>query len=111
MDVSFDNAKLAKTCNTEKKLRGKYGARMANLVQQRLADLAEVDTLQDMRVLPGRRHELTQNLSGHLAMDLVHPDRLVFRPDHDPPPLTKGGALDWNAVVKVTIVGIGDYHQ
>jgi len=110
MDVSFEKAKLAKLCNSEKKLRGEYGPRMCPLIQQRLADLAEVDTLLDMKLLPGRCHELTQNLAGHLAVDLVHPNRLVFRPNHDPLPTTKNGSLDWGRVTKIIVVGIGDYH-
>ena len=83
---------------------------MAGLIQRRLADLAEVDTLLEMKLLPGRCHELKQNWSGHLAVDVVHSDRLVFKPNHDPPPETKSGALDWGGVTKIIIVGIVDYH-
>ena len=110
MEISFETAKLAKLCGSEKKLRGKHGPRQAGLIQQRLLDLAAAETLAVMRLLPGRCHELVGSLAGHLAMDLVHPDRLVFRPDHDPLP-RKDGALVWELVTKIEVTGIGDYHN
>lgn len=110
LEISFETAKLAKLCGSEKKLRGKYGPRQAGLIQQRLLDLAAAETLAVMRLLPGRCHELKGDFAGQLAMDLVHPDRLVFRPDHDPVP-KKDGALIWEAITKIEVVGIGDYHN
>jgi proteic killer suppression protein len=110
MEISFATSKLAKLCNSESKLRGSYGPRMANLIQQRLLDLAAVETLNSMRMVPGRCHPLTQNLDGLFAVDLVHPDRLVFRPDHDPLPELPGGGLDWTKVTRIEIIGVGDYH-
>ena len=110
MEISFETARLAKLCSSEKKLRGKYGPRQAGLIQQRIMDLAAAETLAVMRLLPGRCHELVGNFAGHLALDLVHPDRFLFRPDHDPVP-TKDGALVWELVTKIEVVGIGDYHS
>jgi plasmid maintenance system killer protein len=110
MDIRFTNAKLGKTCNSDKKLRGEYGPRMSGLIQQRLLDLEAAETLEVMRSLPGRCHELKQNLKGCLAVDLVHPDRLAFRPDHDPVPKKEDGGLDWKRVTAIEVVGIGDYH-
>ena len=111
MDVAFSTAKLAKLCNSEKKLRGEFGPRMAAVIQQRLTELQAAETLEDLRHLPGPRcHELTGNLSGHLAVDLVHPQRLLFTANHDPLPERESGGLDWGAVTAVLIVGITDYH-
>jgi plasmid maintenance system killer protein len=110
MEVTFSSAKLGKLCNSQKKLRGKCGPKMAALIQQRLVDLAAAKTLEDMRSLPGRCHELRENLDGLLAVDLVHPQRLLFEPADDPKPLKEDGGLDWNGVTKVTIVAIEDYH-
>ena len=111
MDVSFPNARMRKLCNSQKELRGKYGPRMADLIARRLVELRAAITLADLRNLPGARcHELKQNLKGHLAVDLVHPNRLVFKPDHDPVPCLAGGGLDWDRVTAVMVIGIGDYH-
>lgn len=111
MEISFANKKLAKICSSTKEMQAKHGKRMAEKIQQRLAELQAVETLADMRDLPGARcHELTGNLAGNLAVDLVHPDRLVFSPAHDPKPELPGGGLDWQRVTKIVIEGIGDYH-
>ncbi len=110
VDIEFDTAKLAKLCNSARKLRGKYGPRMADLIQRRLADLDAAECLEVMRTLPGRCHELAGNLKGRLAIDLVHPDRLVFAPNHEPLPSHDHGGLDWAHVTKIIVVGIGDYH-
>ena len=63
-----------------------------------------------MKDLPGRCHQLTENLDGLFAVDLVHPNRLVFAPDHDPVPELSGGGVDWSKVTKIEVAGIGDYH-
>jgi len=110
MEISFATSKLAKLCNSEKKLRGAYGPRMAGVIQQRLMDLDAAETLEVMRDVPGRCHQLTENLDGLFAVDLVHPDRLVFMPDRDPVPQLSGGGIDWSKVTKIEVVGIGDYH-
>ena len=111
MEISFTNKKVAKVCGSAKEMLAKHGKRMADKIQQRLAELQAAETLADMRDLPGARcHELTGNLAGKLAVDLVHPDRLVFSPDHVPRPELPDGGLDWPQVTKIVIEGIGDYH-
>lgn len=92
-------------------MQAKYGKRMAEKIQQRMAELQAAESLADMREMPGARcHELTGNLAGLLAVDLVHPDRLVFSPDHETRPELPDGGLDWQNVTKIVIEGIGDYH-
>ncbi len=111
MEISFTNKKLATLCNSEAKLRGKHGPRMAKLIGQRLFELSAAETLEAMRFLPAARcHELTANLKWHLAVDLVHPDRLAFKPDYETIPKKPDGGLDWEKVKKIIVVGIGDYH-
>ena len=111
MEVFFSSAKLQKLCNSAKKLRGEYGSRMAELIQQRLLELADVEVLADMRFVVGANcHELTQNLKGHLAVNLVYPDRLVFRPSGSQVPRKPDGGLDWKQITSIEVVAIGDYH-
>ena len=111
MEIGFASSRLQKLCNTDKKLRGKYGPRMADLIQQRLLELQDAENLAVVATLPGPRcHELQQNLAGHLAVDLVHPNRLVFRPDHNPIPAKEDGGLDWERVTRIEVIGISDYH-
>jgi len=110
MEVTFARSKEQKLCNSASKLKGEYGPRMAELIQERLASLAAADNLEVMRTLPGRCHELTADLKGYVAIDLVHPLRLVFRPLDDPPVKPDGSGFDWRCVTSVEIWRIGDYH-
>lgn len=90
-----------------------FGPQIAKKLQQRLAELNAADTLDDVsRVPPARCHELGQNRDGQLAVDLVHPKRLVFQPDHDPLPQKSDGGLDWAKVTQILILEISvDYHE
>ena len=57
------------------------------------------------------RHELTKGKrSGKLSVDLDHPYRLIFIPDHDPVPRRDDGGLDWSQVTTIKIVGVEDTH-
>jgi len=76
-----------------------------------LNELAAAETLEDMRQLPGARcHELAGDLTGQLAVDLAHPYRLVFSPDHDPLPTKDDGGLNWPEVTAICIESVVDYH-
>jgi proteic killer suppression protein len=55
-------------------------------------------------------HELKGNRKGQLSLDLDHPYRLIFIPDHDPVPSTEDGGMDWGRVTAVKILGIEDTH-
>ena len=111
MEVTFTNARLHKLCNSAQKLRGKYGPRMADLIQRRLLELADAVTLEDMSAVVGARcHPLKANLKGLFAVDLVHPDRLAFKPAHDPIPVKPDGGINVARVTAIEVVGIGDYH-
>lgn len=59
---------------------------------------------------PHRCHELTGNRKGQLTVDLDHPYRLVFTPNHDPLPVRPEGGLDWNKVTSIEIIEIEDTH-
>lgn len=83
---------------------------MAKKLQQRLVELAAANTLADMKGMPGHCHELTANRKGQLALDLIQPNRLVFKPSHNPVPPDAGGGLDWAKVTRIIVLEIVDYH-
>ncbi len=58
-----------------------------------------------------RCHELTGDRGGQLSIDLDHPYRLIFIPDHDPIPTRTEGGLDWNRVTRILILEIADTHE
>jgi plasmid maintenance system killer protein len=111
LDITFASAKLQKTCNNERKLVKQYGIDRARRLRRRLDDLRAAETLEDMRYIPGRCHELKGDRAGQLSLDLDHPYRLIFSPAHDPVPCKSDGGLDWTHVSAVIILGVEDTHQ
>ena len=88
----------------EKELRKAYGADGAKKVMRRLSDLRAAATLEDMRNLLGRIHELTGDRDGQLAIDLAGGWRLILAPTHGWPAEKAEGAHVWNAIDAVTVV-------
>lgn len=111
MEIRFATRKLRKLCNSGKKMRGDLGSTCAAKLERRLAELSAAECLEDLRNLPQARcHELTGDRKCQLAVDLEHPKRLIFEPDHEPRPENSGGGLDWSQVMQVRIIEIEDYH-
>jgi plasmid maintenance system killer protein len=110
MDLSFANRKLQKECEWTSALTRAHGKAGARKLMARLADLAAAASLEEMRQLPGRCHELSGDRKGQLAIDLTGGKRLVFEPAADPPPQKEDGGLDWEAVDAIRIIEIIDYH-
>jgi proteic killer suppression protein len=110
VDVSFDDSKLGKLANDFDKCKKEMGPVRAKLFNKRLGDLRNALTLEDVRHLPGRYHELTGNRKGQWACDLDHPYRLVFEPHEKPIPANEHGKFIWLEIKGVEIIAITDYH-
>jgi len=111
VEIAFISRKLQKVCNSAKEMRAKFGNPLAERLQQQLAELKAADTLEDIRRLPSARcHELSQDRKGQLAVDVVQPKRLIFKPDHNPVPRKPDGGLDWPHVTRIRAIEIIDYH-
>ena len=111
MEVSFASRGMQKACSIEKEARKKWGVPLARRLQQRLMELKAADTLADISHLPPARcHELTGDRAGQLSVDLVHPHRLIFIPDHEPAPEKPDGGLDKAKVTKVLVLEVCDPH-
>jgi plasmid maintenance system killer protein len=87
------------------------GVDRARKLGSRLDDLEAAPCLEDMRNGAGRLHEMTGDRTGQLSLDLDHPYRLFFIPDHDPVPKKPDGGMKWSEVTAIEIIGIGDPHE
>lgn len=111
MEISFRARKLAKTFGSERVLQKAYGTRMAKVIMMRMAVLGNSRNLALVPTTPpDRRHQLGGDRDEQFAVDLVHPHRLVFEPDHDPIPRRDDGGIDTQRVMSITIVDVIDYH-
>ena len=110
MDIEFKTKRLAADCNQDQRAQRRWGAGNARRLRRRLDDLRAAANLADFRKVHPRCHELKGDRQGQLAIDLVHPFRLIVEPADDPPPTRADGGLDWTKVEFLRIVEVEDYH-
>lgn len=111
MDVTYKNNKLRKYAENKKFSVQKLGPLRSELYLLRIGDLLAAETLEDVRHLPGRYHELIGDRKGQWACDLDHPYRLIFEPQEDPIPINQSGQHVWLEIKGVEIIDINDYHE
>ena len=114
MDIQFKNKKLEKELNEGRKLEKTHGCLQAKKIKIRLTALRAASGLYDFwppKRGPERCHELTGERKGQLSVDLDHPYRLIFVPNHYPVPLKPDGGLDWKQITEIKIIGIEDTHE
>lgn len=110
MEITFEDNNLRKCANDDRLAVKKLGQRCADLYKRRLDDLQAAASLEDVRYLPGRFHELKANRKGEWACDLVHPYRLIFTPHERPIPTDGDGKYIWAEIKGIEIIEIEDYH-
>lgn len=111
MEIVFARRRLEKTFNSATALKRAFGDRMARTIAMRMAVLRNARTLSMVPVTkPERRHQLEGGRAGQYAVDLVHPHRLVFKPNHDPMPRKEDGGIDTDQVTAITVIEVIDYH-
>lgn len=87
-----------------------YGKQCGDKLYRRLSDLAAAETLEDVRYLPGKYHELTGDRKGQWACHLCGQFRLVFEPVEDPIPTDEDGHYVWIEIKSIELLEIVDYH-
>lgn len=110
MDITFYKKNLEKYANNDRLGSKKLGDRMFKKYKQRLDQLKNSKTLEDVRFQPGRFHELKEDKKGMWACDLIHPYRLIFEPQEHPIPINDDGQYIWIEIKSVEIIAIKDYH-
>ncbi len=114
MEITFDSKKLEKAFREGRSLQAIHGERRARLIMRRIQALRAAKCLGDFWPPYGgseRCHELKGDRAGQLSMDLDHPYRMIFMPDHDLRPDRPEGGLDWHQVTAINILGVEDTHD
>ena len=111
MDIEFASRRLEALANDTKALNKKYGVQGGKLLKRRFDQLFNSPSLETMRSLPGKCHELKGSRAGQLAVSLHSGFRLVFEPAEEPVPKKEDGGLDWALVTAVRILEVTDYHD
>ena len=111
MQISFRTRRLERTFNSARSLTRRYGDHMARVIKMRMAVLKNARSLSQVPATPpDRRHMLRGDRHEQYAVDLVHPYRLVFEPNHDPIPRMEDGGVNLDEVTAITVIDIVDYH-
>jgi plasmid maintenance system killer protein len=111
MQVRFAAAKLQKIVSVEKTLNKTFGQQMTKRIKTGLAVLQAADNLSRVPTSGSIRcHQLSSDRDEQFAIDLLHPNRLIFQVDHDPIPRLKDGGIDKAKITQIVIVEIVDYH-
>lgn len=88
MEITFGDRKLQKLCEQQDLAERKLGAKCAKKLRTRLADLVAASCVTEL--VAGRPHPLKGDRAGEFAPTLEGAKRLVFKPDNDPIPNTRG---------------------
>ena len=84
---------------------------MSRVLQIRMAVLTSARNLSQVPITPPDRcHMLRGDRMGQYAVDLVHPYRLIFEPNHDPVPRLPDGGVNLDEVTSITVIEVLDYH-
>lgn len=110
MDISFASNQLRRCAICDSYAIQKMGPLRARLFKQRLDEISSGDSMEDLRYLPGRFHELTGNLKGKWACSLDGSYRLLMTPHEEPIPIDGRGLYIWADIHGVKILEIRDYH-
>lgn len=111
VEIRFRTRRLDRVFAADREIERVYGAAMASVIRRRITLLLTANSLTEVPTLPPtRRHSLSGRRRGQYAIDLAHPYRLIFEPDHHPVPLRADGGVDTDRVTAITIIEVVDYH-
>ncbi len=111
VDISFKNKKLRKIFESDLKLKKEFGKVNARRIQRRMIFLRAAPNLSHVPYRPPERcHQLEGSRREQFAVDVEHPFRLVFKPAHNPLPVSKDGGIDLKQVTAIEILIVEDYH-
>lgn len=110
MEVTYKNKHLQKCAEDETYSVRKLGPVRSEKYLQRIGDLMDAKTLEEVRNLPGNYHELSANRKGQWAVSLDGPYRLIFAPHENPIPVDENGKYVWIEIKGVEIEDIENYH-
>jgi plasmid maintenance system killer protein len=111
VEFGFGRGRDAALFNDPGRLRQKYGARCAEKIEARLAQITAAATLDILCRLPQARcHQLVADRSEQFSLDLDHPRRLIVGVADNPVPRLDDGGIDRSRVQRLIFIGIADTH-
>ncbi|MEW2079733.1 hypothetical protein AB0941_40450 [Streptomyces sp. NPDC013433] len=107
VDIAFNDAELARVCNSDTTRRALYGPEAAATLHRRLGQMAAADHLADLHHLAAARLRPDPSDSGvSRIVSLGNHGYLVVRPRDDPPATHHDGTLDEHSVRALIVTAI-----
>lgn len=110
MEILFKNENLKRDCTEDRWMRRAWGSNRSQVLRRRLDQLRASDSLEQMKLVHRRCHELKGDRAGQVSLDLDGGYRLLLESAADPPPRKPDGGLDWSRVTAVRIIAVEDTH-
>lgn len=99
VEIAFATKKLRDLCESERMAQRNLGARVAEKLKRRLADLRAATCAKDLIV--GQPRELTRN---QIEIKPCDGYRVVLHANHNTIPSSNDGAVDWSQVTRVKVM-------
>lgn len=111
MRIFYDPKKFGLDFEDFKECKKRRGLKGAKKIHRRLTQLWAVPSLNDLIISRlGRCHPLQGKRKDEFAIDLVHPQRMVFRPWGSSEEYIEKGVINTKKVVSVEIISIEAFH-
>lgn len=108
LELAFASRELRDQCLNETLAAQEFGGTVAARLIARLADMAAVSVVSELRNFPGSMRERSQ---GILVLNLTDHSQLVFRSNHLKERTLPDGSIDWSRVRRVLICGVEYGHD
>jgi len=111
MDIEYKSGRLRDECNDILALTKRHGRKRAEAIMARIGQMAAAPALDALFSVPRLHcHELSQNRTGQLAVNVDARWRIIFEPADRPAPTKPDGGLDRALVTAIRVLEVVDYH-
>ena len=104
LELAFDSKPIRAICESASQAEAEFGAKAAEALHGRLADLRAAVSLEDLPV--ARPRLLRDDDPSVMVMEFSPGHQLIFRVNHPRPPKTKSGSVDWTNVSRIKLLAI-----
>jgi proteic killer suppression protein len=104
LELAFAKKSLRQVCEREANAKRDLGAKIAEKLRRRLADLRAATCVKDL--VAGRPRELKGARHRQIAVDLCEGFGIIFCANHNSVPTLESGGVDWAKVSRIKILRI-----
>lgn len=104
VQLAFATKTLRQLCESQRSAERRFGVRVAEMLQHRLADIAAAKNATDL--VAGGPNTVSADPHEHLVLSLSPHYQLVMSANHNSVRTLPDGSVDWSAVARVQILRI-----